>query len=392
MSWRPLVGLIVLLPALAGCLSPAGPLDSAGADGALPPVVLPEVISAIEPLANVPFGGGNDLAFEGNFAYVASHGSGMHIVDITDPANPVEVAVVECNGKDIDVIQLETRRIVVIASQGDDGCPDAAPSGGIRLVDVTDATQPVVLGQVALQYGAHTMTPYGDTGLIYNSAYDLANPLAYHKSEIIDVSNPDDPKLAGAFAFPQTSLSPGCHDILAEPERDRAICAGITETMIWDTTDPMAPKVVSTIHNPLINIHHSAATARDGELLILGDEFGGALAPACNPSGQGPTGAVFFFDISNPASPQMLGFLPPPAGGPGKVCTAHNFNVIEDRDLMVAAFYTGGTLLIDFSDPASPKALSQQAPTDGSAWASYYYRGAVYSGDGGLGLNVYKLV
>ncbi len=388
------ISMSLVLPAFAGCISPGAETDAAtsGGDEASAPVMIPDVIAGIELLANVPFSGGNDLAFEGQYAYVSTHGNGMHVIDISDPTNPVEVSVVECSGKDIDVIQLETRRIVVIASQSDDGCPESSPRGGIRLVDVTKPAEPAVLAQVPLEFGAHTLTPYGDTGLIYVSAYDLTNPLKYHRSDIVDITNPDDPKLAGAFPFPATSLSHGCHDILAEPHRDRAICAGITETMIWDTTDPLSPKVVSTIRNPGISIHHSAATARDGTLLILGDEYGGALAPACNPSGQGPTGALWFYDITNIADPQVLGFLPPPPGGPGKVCTAHNFNVIEGRDAMVAGFYSGGTVLVDFSNPASPKMLQQQAPADGSAWAAYYYNGYVYTGDGGRGLDVYMLV
>lgn len=385
---RLVLGLLLVAPALAGCVQP--PADAAVPSGAeLAPIALPETITELVPAANVEFGGGNDIAFRDHYAYVASF-SGTHIIDIRDPANPKEVAVLDCKGKDIGVVDTPKGRIVTISYQGDDGCPDAAPTGGIRLVDVTDAANPVVLGQVALKFGSHTHTPYGDTGLLYNSAYDLANPYNHHRSEIVNVLDPANPKVETEFMFPMTSKSHGCHDILAEPERNRAICGGITETMIWDTTDPLAPKVVSTITDPLINIHHSAATARDGKLLILGDEFAGVIAPACHPAGKAPTGALWFYDISDPASPKRLGFFAPPAGPAGTVCTAHNFNTVEDRDLVVAGFYSQGTLLVDFSDPANPTLVSQQAP-GGSSWASYYYNGAVYSGDGVRGLDVYFL-
>lgn len=383
-----LLGLLVAAPALAGCIETPGAAPSpAGAE--LAPIELPETITELVPAANVEFGGGNDLAFRDHYAYVASF-SGTHIIDIADPANPRELAVLDCKGKDIGVVDTPKGRIVTISYQTDDGCPDAASTGGIRLVNVTDPANPVVMGQVPLRFGSHTHTPYGDTGLIYNSAYDLANPYNHHRSEIIDIRDPADPKVAGEFMFPMTSKSHGCHDILAEPERNRAICGGITETMIWDTTDPLAPKVVSTITDPLINIHHSAATARDGKLLILGDEYAGVLAPACHPVGKAPTGALWFYDISDAASPKRLGYFPPPAGPAGTVCTAHNFNTVADRDLVVSGFYSQGTLLVDFSDPASPKLVSQQTP-GGSSWASYYYNGAVYSGDGVRGLDVYLL-
>ena len=59
---------------------------------------------------------------------------------------------------------------------------------------------------------------------------------------------------------------------------------------------------------------------------------------------------------------------------------------------MVAGFYSAGTLLVDFTDPRNPRVLDQQAPEGTSAWASYYYRGAVFTGDGGRGFDSYLLV
>lgn len=395
---RALALLLALAAAFAGCLTPPAATtdveDATATTTLLLP--LPDVIAGIEPLRNVEFGAGNDLAFYGNTAFVSTHNNGMHIVDITDPAAAEEIAVVDCNGKDIDVRPIAGRLIVTISSQGDDKCPDAAPKGGIRLVDVTDPAAPVVLGQVPLKYGSHTHTPYGETGLIYNSAYNLAsNPLAspldHHRSEIVNISDPWHPKVDGEFLFPDTSTSIGCHDILAEPHLNRAICGAISETMIWDTTDPHAPKVVSTITNPAISIHHSAATTRNGTLLAIGDEYAGVLAPACHPASTAPTGAIWFYDISDPASPQRLGFVPPPAGEPGTVCTAHNFNWVDDN-FLVSGFYSAGTLLIDATDPSAPTIASQQTQAPTSSWASYYYRGAVFSGDGVRGLDIYRLV
>lgn len=388
--------LALLLLVVAGCVQPLAEEDAdvAGAADALL-LAVPATITGLEPVSNVEFGAGNDMAFYGDFAFVATHNNGFHIVNVSDAAAPVEVAVVDCSGKDADVRRIGARLIATLSSQGDDGCPDAAPSGGIRLVDVTNPAAPIVLSQVPLKYGSHTHTPYGETGLLYNSAYNLAsNPLAspldHHRSEIVDISDPDAPVVEGEFLFPETSGSIGCHDILAEPERDRAICAGISETMVWDTTDPRAPKVAATILNPKISIHHSAATARDGTLLALGDEYAGVLAPACHPVGSAPTGAIWFYDITDATNPVEMGFVPPPAGDAGTVCTAHNFNFVDD-DHLVSGFYGAGTLLIDVTDPASPSVLSQQRQAPTSSWASYHWRGAVFSGDGVRGLDIYRL-
>jgi hypothetical protein len=392
------VTLLSLL--VAGCVQlPGADLEPPGEAGAVAGLLLelPDAIAGLEPVANVEFGAGNDMAFHGDVAFVATHNNGLHVIDVSDPLAPVELAVVDCSGKDAGVSEIAGRIIVTLSSQGDDGCPDAAPNGGIRLIDATNASAPVVLGQVALKYGSHTHTPYGNTGILYNSAYNLAsNPLAspkdHSRSEIVNISDPANPVVDGEFLFPASSSSIGCHDILAEPELDRAICGAISETMIWDVTDLHAPKVVSTITNPLLNIHHSAATARNGTLLALGDEWAGAIAPACVPTGApAPTGAIWFYDITDATDPKQLGFLPPPKGEQAKTCTAHNFNFVDD-DHLVSGFYSAGTLLIDVSDPASPQVVTQltQAPT--SSWASYYYRGAVFSGDGVRGLDIYRLV
>lgn len=392
---------VVLLLALAGCLQstapPAATTDGVDATPTALLLELPDAISGMEPLANVEIGGANDLVFHGDLVFVSTANNGMHIVDVRDPASPMEIAMVDCNGSDIGVIDLGARLIVTISAQGDDQCPNAAPDGGIRLVDATIPSAPVVLGQVPLKYGSHTHTPYGDTGLIYNSAYNLAgNPLAspldHHRSEIVNVSDPENPVVDGEFLFPQTSGSIGCHDILAEPDLNRAVCAGISETMIWDLADPHAPKVIATITNPGINIHHSADSTRNGTLLAIGDEYAGAIAPACFPQGTpGPTGAIWFYDITDPADPQMLGYVPPPEGPSGSRCTAHNFAWVDD-DRIVSGFYSGGSMLIDATDPASPTVLTHIAQAPTSSWATYYHRGVVFSGDGVRGLDVYRLV
>ena len=387
---------------LAGCVAPGAqtqdPTDPAGI--VLPDLSpLPEVVKTLVPVGRLEFGGGNDLALRDQYAYVASFGEGSRIVDLSDPANPREVGLVPCNGKDLDVTDLpDGRRIMTISSQNADACPDAASTGGIRLVDVTDPANPKVLKQVPLAYGSHTHTTWGDTGLLFNSAYDLAVQTKHRRSEIVDITDPDDPKVVKEFMFPgaeptippSPSKSPGCHDILDLPEMGLAVCAAITETMVWDMTDPLSPRVIATIEGAWI--HHSAAYSMERKVLILGDEFAGVLAPVCpNVAGKTPTGALFFYDFSDPKAPKPLGTYSHPMESPARYCSAHNFGVIPGKDVVVAGFYGDGTLLVDFSDPTNPTLLSQQKQEGTSSWASYYHRGLVVSGDGGRGLDVYAL-
>ncbi|HEV8360330.1 MAG TPA: hypothetical protein VGR28_07755 [Candidatus Thermoplasmatota archaeon] len=361
---------------------------------ALPsPVASDAAPTQLTPVARVA-GSGNDVAIRGNYAYLSGN-SGAQIIDVTNPAAPVVKATVPCRGKDIGVFDYGGRRFITLSWQGGtDSCPNSSGSSGIRLVDVTNPSAPVILKQVSLRFGSHTNTPYGDTGYVYNSAYDLFNPMNHHRAEIIDARDPANPHVATEFLFPVTSTSPGCHDIWPDPARNRAICSAITETMYWDTTDPLAPLIVSTIYNPLQTIHHNSAIGHGGNWLFMGDEFLGVLGPGlCAPQSQHriPLGAVWVYDISVPLVPIPMGYWTPTATTPTGICTTHNFNVVEGTDIVVGASYRGGSYLVDFSNPLLPVTLDIEAPADGVAWSTYASNGYAYAGDTSRGLDIYRL-
>lgn len=70
------------------------------------------------------------LDVQGDYAYlVGSYGSGLRIIDIMDPVNPIEIGYLAGDGEDVVV----TEDFALIA----------AGENGLRLVDVSDPTQPV---------------------------------------------------------------------------------------------------------------------------------------------------------------------------------------------------------------------------------------------------------
>jgi hypothetical protein len=205
----------------------------------------------------------------------------------------------------------------------------------------------------------------------------------------------DKPQLASVISTPDVRPAVGCHDVTVYPAKDLAAAACLTESQIWDISDPAHPQILSHIYNPAINIHHSSTFSWDGNTAVIGDELAGAEAtPGC-PGGDDhmPLGALWFYDVSNPAEPMMKGtFHIPQQQADSLLCTAHNFNTVplrSDRDVLVSGWYNGGTTVVDFTDPADPTQLgyyiargpsqNSDGPVRSTAWSSYWYNGLIYA-------------
>jgi hypothetical protein len=196
----------------------------------------------------------------------------------------------------------------------------------------------------------------------------------------------------------------GCHDFSFHitEERKLGFCAGGGQTSIWDVSSPRDPALVNVIANPLIQFPHYALASPDGELLVIQDE---AFAGHECVTGHSPTGALWFYDISNVQVPVLLGRYAvgrgsQPAGiftdvGPvngwlDSWCTAHNFNFVDDRTLAVA-WFSGGTNVLDISNPTLPEEIAYYRPDDAVTNTAYWYRGRVYVSDHARGLEVLRI-
>jgi hypothetical protein len=192
----------------------------------------------------------------------------------------------------------------------------------------------------------------------------------------------------------------GCHDVTVLVPRKVAGAACITESQLWDISDPVHPRVVSHIVNPAINIHHGTTFSFDGNTLAIGDELAGAtVAPGCVDGNEHlPIGAIWFYDVSNPALPLFRGTFRIPQAVTATLCTAHNFNTVplrSQRDLLVSAWYRGGTTVVDFTDPGNPQQVGYyivQSATASNSWSSYWYRDQIYANNlGTAGFDAFTL-
>jgi hypothetical protein len=375
------------------------------------------------------FASGTDLAFEGEFVYAMEQADGgdsdggVHIYNIkawlSDPEeNEPKVGFVDCPAWQNDVAVVEPGIIAVAYHQetGNACRTNAGTPGtqGVRLFDVSDPENPVGLGvSPNLPGGTHTLTVHPGGNHIYASPGGIAN--GGGTQQIVDITDRDP---GGRFPVHTFLPNPtGCHDFAfftSTDGRDMGVCVGLTQSQIWDTTDPTSPEIVSAIHNPLIDFMHTGIVTDDGKYLVISDE-----AIVANECLGGPTGAMFAYDIGElgvPEAPVPLGYFGIDRAyddqtvnastasslhsalapyGRTSWCTAHLYNFIPGTYIMVAAWYSGGVNIIDWSDMLNPREIAhfrldgdyaEKEPTN--YWSAYWHDGLIYANDRVRGLDV----
>jgi hypothetical protein len=332
---------------------------------------------------------------------------------------------------------------------------------GVRIFDINNETAPVLIANVPTDCGSHTHTLVPGEGanagkvFLYVSSYPLGGAAVttslpnglrnngteclepepgetksngiHNKISIItvDLSNPgsaDDatgtpPNLTYAnvkevpldLATHWSNIAIGprsfdftaCHDISVFMALDIASASCWEEAQFWDITDPTAPDYLRRIRNPqeVDTLFHSTTFAWDGSYVALEDEAGGGGDDRCRDPND-PQGRILFYNFS---ARKLGDFKIPRAQPVGEVCTAHLYNFVpqtSQRDVLVSAWYEGGTSVADTTNPAIAKEIGfydVQTPVPGGStpissdvWSSYWYNGFIYVNDEGRGLDIMR--
>lgn len=337
-------------------------------------------------IKNIPYTGGSDITFQGRYVYFGQLGQegGIRILDASGKI-PKEVAFLKCPGSQNDVAIVRPGLLALGYHSGQCG---GVPGAGVRLIDVSNPKKPRFLSSVELPGGAHTLTVYPGMDLIYASPGGLANGGGVE--QILDASDPNNLKVAATFKPNPT----GCHDITfarAPDERMLGFCAGGGEVSIWDVTAELKPVVIAHGFTPSF-FPHAAVPTPDGEYLVMTDEAFGV-----HDCMGGPTGSVWVFDIRTPEVPVMVGHWGPQRGAApvGTIatdwCTAHNLNFVGKTRQAVISWYTGGTSVVDFSNPTLPKEVAYFMPDDADVWSAYFFDGRIWVNDLKRGIDVLKV-
>ena len=383
----------------------------------------PQGYSAFANTPNLPgltFTANSDLAFWGKYAF-QGHYEGFRIVNIAAPAKPKQVSFTECFGNQGDVVVWGD---VLVRSWNSpatgtgssqlscDGEPVALGFEGVPIFDISDKTNPEVVGSLALPCGSHTATAVPDLEnnrlVVYNQTSGGPCPFI----TIFEVPL-DDPGSASILREEPLEEADACHDSavilgkvmkLACASHDHANVFSLGGADGGSLEDPeflytvSEPGVCNEPGNPACNGNwHSAAFTWDGEVLILGWEPGGGSLPECEATDPDVKKSWFFYDASDGS--KLGQFVLPRPQTATENCTIHNYNVVptDKRYVLVGGNYQAGISVVDFTDPANAEEIAYADPPafpdgfEGGDWSTYWYNGRIYESDITRGLIVWNL-
>ena len=359
-----------------------------------------------------PFTANSDIAFWGKYAYQGNY-DGFRILDISAPANPVEVLDYrDCAGNQGDVIvwgnilvrSWNSPAPTGATCDGEPVLPGVFPGGweGLHVFDISDPTDPDLVASIETLCGSHTATGVPDLAnnrlLVYSSPSSIACP----GIDIVEVPL-SDPASAHYLRFEPAGRS--CHDTgVILGDANRVACAGGNGFTVWS----LDPADGGSLEDPMqlysrsitgVGIGHSASFTWDGEVLIFGHEPGGGSQARCQATSSVTDRSLFFFEADTGT---LLGtFVHPRPQTNTENCTWHNYNIVpsDKRYMLVAGNYQSGISVVDFTDPANayeaayadPAPLSPTSLILGGDWSTYAYNGFIYESDITRGLIAWNL-
>jgi len=281
----------------------------------------PFEVGAYEPVG-VPFG----LAIQGDVAYIAEAGRGVRIMDISDISNPIQIGLLDTPGKAHSIVLSGETAFIAsetgglrIASITDPTSPkeigaitDCSPGSfevigktayvvcgnALTIVDVTNPTVPVFLGNYR--------SPYGVISIAISGNYAYFTDYQAISIHVVDITSPGNISEVGLGAF-----SGVAYDMTAVG--NYLFIASYTDgLLIFDISNPLSPIQISTLDTPgwatYVRVFGNYAYIADGYW-----------------------GGVRVIDVSNPAAPVEAGFYNTP-GSAYEVALHGEFIYVADRD------------------------------------------------------------
>jgi len=286
------------------------------------------------------------------YAIVGTTPWGIHIVDVTDPSNPVLTRFIN----EVYGFDMKTRGNYLYVCDGGYGVDT-------RILDISDPANPLLLP--ALLPTSHSIA-ISDGGQMY---------LNYPGLRALD--------LAQSATAPQVWFNgpAGGHDTTCRGNRvfDFAGSAGVCRIYEYSSFHTLTQ--VGAASSPGIQYYHSGDQSADGTHLFLCDEL------AVNPAPD-----ISIFDIDPVATPQLVGSLSDPTA------TAHNLYVVGD--VAYVSYYTAGFKAYNVANPAQPSLIGVYDTTTetgecycGGAYGVYPFSpsGNVFVSDWDNGLFIFRL-
>jgi hypothetical protein len=285
-------------------------------------------------------GPGNGVDVQGNFAFVANGSIGLTIIDISNPDEPVQTAALSMPGN-----------AVAIDVDGDYAYV-AARDPGVVIANISDPHSPVISSTFNWAPYSSSDVAVIDTILYAVSWYDYYGHTP-GCCVALNVAEPASPTLIGSFNTLGPLISLTISDSLMLITTNLAYAppfewnAGF---LIYEIGDPFSIRLLGRYEEFAgcydIEIDGNLAYLADGDLRVI--------------------------DISDPSSPEEVGFLNPPAN-------ADRVAIMEDNSCLLSdKIYT-----FDRSVPSNPQILGDYGPF-GSALTVFVDGNYAYVDAGGL--------
>jgi hypothetical protein len=291
--------------------------------------------------------GGTGITVDGDRAYVSD--GDLHIIDITDPVNPTlkitwtsptdilhavvagEHAFLAGDTGGLRVVQVrETLEPPTLAGSIPDSGDDIFVSGNfayftgptLRIYDISDPANSVFVGQYAPPPGEFLNWMYG-VAVVGDLAYVAAE---YPPGlQIVDVGDPSNPTLVGEY-----STGPNNFGVYITVDGATAYLTKYPGFDIVDVSDPSNPTLLGTYDTGDFY----------GESAVKGDILYTTRHVTYD-------GELLAFDVSNPASPTVIGSAPVPARG----------GVTLWGDIAFITRSSEGVYAVDVSIPTDPSPM-----------------------------------
>lgn len=323
-----------------------------------------------------------DAYADGGVALLANayKDNGLSLVDVRDPAAPVELGHHALPGIAFGVYR-QGERAYIVNLEAYDG-----EGAGVTIFDISALDRPVQLGAHHVAYGAERVRVRDDIAYLAGVANDAG-------LIVIDATDPTKPKPLGSYGSPTCSESVELSGSLA------FLAHGDEGLEIIDIARPHRPTVV--------NHHDAAGKARSvqkaGDHLYVANGYGGLriLAPAASGGlrevSRTPTyramdvavsdgfaylaedsAGLRVVDVSEPERPQQLARLDTPG-------EAYGITVVNE--IAYVADGGSGLRVLDVSTPRNPTLLGR-FDTAGFAHAVRVQDARAYIADGKAGLRI----
>lgn len=300
-----------------------------------------------------------DIYAEGNTAVMGSYNCrGAFIFNIANPDaptlanwyNPIRTGTASTTEQFLEAIVVNNR-----------GYFGSGNGGGVYIVDLSNPASPQLLGVVNSSNGnafnsIHEMVVFEQNGATY--LIENFNGFSNKLLKVINVTNPATPVFIRDINPTETSWVHAMHirgNRMFTSGWGTSTTRGRTEIYDISNIGTQTPALLGFVEDPNASVTngnsmHSSWTSEDGNYLYSAREVGGSAANGPSP------GDVRVYNVSNPATPLLVNKVTMNDLGLNAV-TPHN-PVVKGNKLYVS-WYQAGLQVFDISDPATLTRIGQ---------------------------------